>query len=265
MVFISERHIIFGSLQPSLVVVNLAEQPPKRQRMPEMDNIFVFRLPPLAATARILNFGIESDPPRFHETESGIPVPFYTANHNCLHLIKTLVRTTEGYLQEVQLFALGHSFLSLLGTVGAQPAVYIDWLSWGPEGTRVMAPHSPLSQYFVSCSVRTRFISTGEPEARQVNCIYMYDFNQSALRWSMRNGNDSASLDSTAHEMEGEEPAPYINITAPTKLTEVGIFQDEIETKLGYRRRCWTIPGEPKVRIPMCLDEGIAIVVSWLA
>src|ERR1700760_1319489 len=120
MVFLSEQYIVFGTLQPSLVVVNLAKQPPKYQRGQEMENIFIFRLPPLAATARILNFGIVSDPPRFHESESRIPVPFYTANHNCLHLMKILVRNTEGFRQEVQLYVLGHSFLSLLGTATAQ-------------------------------------------------------------------------------------------------------------------------------------------------
>src|ERR1700759_467051 len=147
MVCLREQYIIFGTLQPSLVVVNLAKQPPKYQRVHEMENIFIFRLPPLAATARIINFGIVSDQPCFHESESKIPIPFYTAKHNCLHLMKILVRNAEGYRQEVQIYALGPTFLSLLGTGIAQPPVHFDWHSWGPEGTRVMIPQSASSDH----------------------------------------------------------------------------------------------------------------------
>ena len=38
----------------------------------------------------------------------------------------------------------------------------------------------------------------------------------------------------------------------------------QVETTLGYRTRCWVIPGEPKVRYPMSVEEAIVILVSGL-
>jgi len=56
--------------------------------------------------------------------------------------------------------------------------------------------------------------------------------------------------------MDGEERV----ITAPTKIGGGEIFQDEVETKLGYNVKCWEIPGRPRVQSAMCGEDGLVVV-----
>ena len=139
-----------------------------------------------------------------------------------------------------------------------------DWHMWGPEGTRMMLTSEP-STSFRSDLVKDTFpcgarhVSTGRPTTQPVDSILIYDFNQYALRWSEQNKKEN-----TAGESEANIPSSYANITAPTKIVNYEIFQDEIETRLGYRTKRRIIPGEPKVRYSLCVEDAIGIWVSEL-
>ena len=247
--------------EPSLIVVDITTLTSDRQSLQELKNIFTFHLPPFAKSVQDISIYIHSDYSPACYSNPNLPAAFFTAR-NRLHVITLFVRTGGDLGCEVVLCSLSQSFLSLVDTVAGQNRAEFDWRLWGPGGTRMMLPsltpsHRPgPHETFAS---GTKYVTTGEPLSQPVDRVHICDFNQYALRRTSTNQQESA-----LEEKETKTPLPYVDVTAPTKIVNDEVFQGEIETTLGYRTRCWVIPGEPKVRYPMSVEDAIVILVSGL-
>ncbi|KIL61348.1 hypothetical protein M378DRAFT_166998 [Amanita muscaria Koide BX008] len=263
--FLSERHVMLGDhIQPALVVVDIVAEDPKLQTLDEVENAFTFHFPSMAVGADVLGMKIRSDPAPGWKPGS---VPFFTARHNHLVFINILIHRRDSATgrTEVSLYALSSSFLSLIRNATAQKSEHFDWLSWGPEGSRMTLYHFRLLEHWMRYVYGTRHVSSRWlPEA---SYIYMYDFNQLALRWSQdREKSSDVSLGSgrdkgyTPDEPGEGEAEAYINVTEPTKITDCEIFEGEVESRLGYRMKRWPAPRNRSVRTVMCTEDGIVLV-----
>jgi hypothetical protein len=184
MLFLSERHVMLGVVQASitaiestLTVVDFVAESPAARSLGELQNAFIFRFPPLVGNARI--HAIRSHPSPAWKPAS---VPFFTAHHHRLCVI-TLIKAGGGNRRWAieNVFALGNVFLSLIKNTSRTPA-YFDWQTWGPDGTRIITfPYLTTASNDVH---GTRYASTVLPYAKYV---YIYDFNQLALKWA-KNG-----------------------------------------------------------------------------
>jgi hypothetical protein len=265
MTFLSRKYVMFGvrtQRKPSLIVVDITTLTSQRQRLQKIKNVFAFHLPPFAKSVQDISIDIHSDQAPACHSDPDLSAPFFTT-HNRLHIVTLLVQTGSDLARAVLLYSLSHSFLSLVDMViglGRNSAEF-DWRLWGPEGTRMVlaSPGSTLPPgTYKTLASGARCVTTGQPLSRPVDRIHIYDFNQHALKWSSTNQQENAP------EKEAKTPLPYVDVTAPTKIVNNEIFQGEIETRLGYRTKCWVIPGEPKVRFPMCVEDAIVISVSEL-
>jgi hypothetical protein len=261
--FLSRNRVLFGvqkPKEPSLIIVDITTLTPGRQRLEEVENKFTFHLPPFSNMVQDVKIDCYSV--AAPEPNPDFLVPFFTARdpRNHLHLITLLVETGD-IVHQVHLYALSHSFLSLIDMAAGQNTADFDWPMWGPEGTRMMLTSAMSSRSALGPSTfpsGTRHVSTGRPATQPVDRIHIYDFNQYALRRSDKNKRENAE----GGDSEDAQASPYADVTAPTTIAEDEIFQGEIETELGYRTKCWVIQGEPKVRYPLCVEDAIGIWVS---
>jgi len=276
MTFLSERHIImavygmqYGTqiiVGANLVAIDFIAESPERQRLDDMENAFVFCFPPLAEMAAALDISIFSYPVPTWKPHSNLSVPFFTAQHDRLYVINIPVRIDGGIVRTVQLFALDSSFRRLMERASDEKGACFDWASWGPDGTRMMIPEFPDSSWYTRYVHGRRYASTRASHIEPARFVYVYDFNQLALRQSKLHESNAAYscnadiADTGAMDTEtGEKLQPYINVTAPTRV-KGGIFQDEVETRLGYRVKCWNIPGQPAILSALCSEDGIVLV-----
>jgi hypothetical protein len=279
MTFLSERHIIIGVLrvvpgtlfvpEASLVAVDFIAESPDRRRLDDVENAFVFCFPPLAEAVDILDITVFSDPAPVWKPHSSLSVPFFTARHDRLYVINILVRPDGNEVRTVQLFALDSSFLSLMEKISDEKDMRFDWALWGPNGTRMIVPEFPDSGWFTRYVNGRRYVSTRASPMEPAHFVYVYDFNQLALGRSILLESKAAHLlnaDVAAAgamvKAKGEKVQQYLGVTAPTKFTGGGIFRDEVETRLGYRVKCWAIPERPEILSVMCSEDGIVLVVS---
>jgi hypothetical protein len=260
MLFLSQRHVMLGvvpssiaAVESTLIVVDFVAESPGTRRLGELQNAFIFHFPPLVENARI--HAIRSHPSPAWKPAS---VPFFTARHHRLCVITLIKARINGWVIE-NLFALGDVFLSLIQNASRTPA-HFDWQSWGPDGTRIIT--LPFLGIVLNDVHGTRYVSaTPQPHAK---CVCIYDFNQLALKWAKKNCEidvANTEIDFLSESTEGEDQESYINVTMPTTLRGSEIFQDEIETRLGYRVKRLNIPKEPDM-IVLCSEDCIVIQVS---
>ena len=272
MTFLSGRHVVFGIFQPfedpNLVVVDFIAETSKRRTLQDMENAFTFRFPPFAEAAHVLDLNIRSYPSPGWTPDPGLSVPFHSARHDRLYVIALPVQVNLDITRMVRVYALASTFLSCINTATGQSTRCFDWDVWGPMWTRMGVSQVLDSQWFTRCVYGTRHASTRKQQGQHADYVYICDFNQLALRWSTRDANDAESSeigvddDSFVDQADAEASLPYVNVTAPSKIADSGIFRVEVETKLGYRVKRWAVPGKPRVRSVMCSEDGIVIVVS---
>jgi hypothetical protein len=197
-------------------------------------------------------------------------VPFFAARHNRLYVVTIFLRTCAGFDREVQLYTLGTTFLSPIERAADPTSVYLDWHIWGPEGTRMMLHPSSSLETWESEVYGTRYVSTRQSPGSHTEFVYIYDFNQSGLKWSRKSSQSKGAgsgMDITIQDfMSGKRNVTpsCLDVTTPTKIVDNEIFQDEVETKLGYNIKRWEIPGRPRVQSAMCSEDGLVFVVSEL-
>ena len=224
------------------MVLDFVAESPATRRLDELRNAFIFRFPPLMEGARIIYFNIRSYPSPLWKPTS---VPFFTARHHRLCVVTIYTRMPT--IQAMNLFVLGDTFLSLTKNIDQRPA-YFDWQAWGPDGTRII--NCSFLSPFTFDVHGTRYACTMQQQAEHV---YIYDFNQLALKWAQKNA--------TTEEESSEVSMSYVNVTMPTTLRGGEIFQYDVETRLGYRVKRLSIPREPRVCVH-CSEDGIVIEVS---
>jgi len=263
--FLSEKHIIFGILEeetePRLVVVNFTSQHPERRSLYETEGVFTFGFPTFSETANIVDLNIQSFPPPSWKPDPKLPVPFFTAPHNRLYLVAILVQTSTGSYREVQLYALGSSFLS---SVENAAGLNLDWHMWGPEGTRMMISPFSAADTWERYVYGTKYTSTRQPPGSHAEFVHIYEFNQLGLKWSKKNVESKVAVSGTDITIQDfkdgkEGDVSCSDVTAPTRIVDGEVFQDEVETKLGYTVKRWEIPGRPRVRSVMCSEDGLVI------
>ncbi|KIL71782.1 hypothetical protein M378DRAFT_155391 [Amanita muscaria Koide BX008] len=264
MVFLSERYIMLGvlhgelgSIQPRLVAIDFIAEPAERRKLEDTEKTFIFCLPALAETADAFRVDVRTDPAATWQPDSKLPVPFFTSPNHRLYVITLLIATERNFVRTVQLCALGNTFLSLIERFTGQNTAYFNWRTWGPEGTRMTVLQFVPSQTWVCYVYGTRYVSARRKH--RTDYVYIYDFNQQALRWnSVNEEGDAANTDmniAVESTVDG-----WKAITAPTITANEEIFEDRIETKLGFRVRSWAIPGPSRQRSMMCSEDGIVIV-----
>ena len=256
MAFLSERHVILGvahldgnplESKPYLAVVDFIAEPSERRELDELENAFTFHFPRLAANVIVQEIRIRSDPAPMWIPDPKLAVPFFTARHNRLYVI------TICSIRTVLLYALGNTFLSLINQANGQKS--IAWDTWGPDGSRMMISPRAHSRTWVCYVYGTRCVSTRRKA--QTRHIYMYDFNQPALRHKQYQ-------DAGRSEVEDDElEERVVCVTAPTVLEAGKIFRQEVSTRLGYRARRWGVPGMLLLEA-MCSEDGLILVVSVL-
>ncbi|KIL61350.1 hypothetical protein M378DRAFT_180091 [Amanita muscaria Koide BX008] len=277
MTLLSEEYIIFGVLEtrtvPSLVVVDFVSGPPEPQRLCDVKHAFTFYFPPFAQKASIIDVDVRSDPSPSWAPNSELPVPFFTSRHHRIYVITILV-APNGIMIEpktLQFFALGKFFISLTRKFADQVPAYIDWPAWGPKGTRMLVfPYRV--EWFTRYVYGSRYVTTNGRVGLGDEHVYIYEFNQTMVRWKKRNiTNDTTSADTGTTTESAEDPTKADNlksaqrcviVTAPSRFADREIFQVEVETKLGYCMTLWEIPQEWRPRSVMCSEDGIVIVVS---
>lgn len=276
MAFLSEKHIMFAILRrpilPSLVVVDFIAEPPEQRTLDEVENAFTFRFPPISDITTVFKISVRSDPAPNWAPSPSSPVPFFTSRRDRLYFITLRVSTAELGTREVEIYALGRTFLSLIENICGQSTASFGWDAWGPEGARMIISQNSHSPTWTRYVYGTRHVSTRQPQGDHADYVYIFDFNQQGLKWSVDHEHDLVGdiiAKFTATMVLDEETAetllPYLNITEPTKVSGGDIFQLDVETRLGYRMKRWAIPGRPRVRSAMCSEDGIVIVVSDLS
>ena len=232
--------------RPYLAIVDFIAEPSEQRELYELENAFTFHFPRLAENAIVQEIRIRSDPAPIWIPDPKLAVPFFTARHNRLYVV------TICSLQTVLLYALGSTFLSLINQADGRKS--FAWDTWGPDGSRMMITPRAHSRTWVCYVYGTRCVSTRR--IAQSRHIYMYDFNQLALRHKLYQ-------DARRSEVEGDElEERLVCITAPTVL-EAGIFREDVSTRLGYRVRRWRVP-EMLLLEAMCSEDGLILVVSVL-
>jgi len=217
--FLSRNHVMFGVEkpdEPSLIVVDITTLTSERQRLREVENKFTFHFPPFADTVQHVGVFIHPELAVACKSNPDFPVPFFTAQDPRNLLLIILVIPAGGLFHQVHLYALNHSFLTLIDTATGQNGADFDWEMWGPEGTRMMVNRSvPFNRAEISTPSGARHVSTGRQTTQPVDRIHIYDFNQYALRRSEQSKQEDAS-----DEREEEAPSSYANVTAPTKIVD---------------------------------------------
>ena len=232
--------ILRAPLEPRLAVVDIVAQPPERQRLHNMGGAFIFHFPAFSEATTVVDFKVLSLPAPSWKPDPGLSVPFFTAQHNRLHLVTLLLHTYSGLVREAQLYTLGSTFLSPIEKNAGPNTVYLDWHMWGPEGTRMMLSPFSHSTSWIRYVYGTKHVSTRQSEGSQAEFVYICDFNQLGLRWRRRNANagvdGSGAVQDVKDGEHGEVELYCFDVTAPTKIVDNEIFQGEVETKLGDRK-----------------------------
>ncbi|KAF8634482.1 hypothetical protein AX15_000921 [Amanita polypyramis BW_CC] len=268
MAFLSERHLILGvtrtstvlgNMEPSLVVVDFIAEPSGRRGIDMLKNAFTFRFPPMADITTVLDIEVRSDPAPIWAPDPKLQVPFFAARRNRLYVITFLVRTSEDIPLALLQFVPGNTFLSLIQGAAGQNVVQFDWDTWGPEGSRMVTPPFLHSETWVCYVYGTRYVSMRVSRGHRTDHIYVYDFNQLALRWKQRQDAGNAEMNNAVADTV--EQRLYC-ATAPTRFAAGEIFQEGVETRLGYRVKGWAIPNEGKRQSwhAMCYEDGIVLV-----
>jgi hypothetical protein len=266
MSFLSERHLMLGVVrldgthgitEASLVMLDFVAEGPERRELNAVENAFTFYFPRLAEDMDITDIQIRSDPAPIWTPDPKLAVPFFTARHNRLYVITLGV--VNGTFRTVLLYALGNTFLSLIKQADGQGNKQFGWDRWGPDGTRMMIPQHAHSRTWVCYVYGTRCVTT--KRWSRTRRLYLYDFNQPALRWSKQK---DARMSDMNNAVEDDELEGYLAcVTAPTRLEAGDIFEEEVETRLGYRMGYWTVPGVMPLEA-MCSEDGLILVVSVL-
>ncbi|PFH54809.1 hypothetical protein AMATHDRAFT_134646 [Amanita thiersii Skay4041] len=270
MSFLSERHIILGVLrlsdiledfEPSLMVVDFIAEPPDLRDLDELENVYTFCFPPLANNIDVLHINIRSDPAPGWAPDRSLSVPFFLARDCRLYVITLLVHTGDNLATEVVFCVLGNTFRSLIrGVSSNQATTQFDWMTWGPDGSRMVIPPFPHSQTWVCYVYGTRYV-TFRPSRHHSGYVYVFDFNQYAVR-RHQDGMGATGIS----EVEGEE-APnerQLCVTSATVIEAGKIFRDEVETRLGYLVKAVALPRDTRLslRWAMCSEDSIIVVVS---
>lgn len=264
MAFLSERYLMLGVVrfdtEASLVIVDFVAEASEQRELDAVENAFTFHFPRLAENTFIPNMQIRSDPAPIWTPDPKLAVPFFTARHNRLYVISLVL--VNGNFLTILFYALGNTFLSLIKQAGGQGNKQFSWDRWGPEGSRLIIPRRALSPTWVCYVYGTRCVSTRRQSRTKRVCLY--DFNQLALRWSKQQDARMSDINN-AVEDDGLEGC-LVCVTAPTRFEAGEIFEEDVETRLGYRMGYWTVPGvTPGMSLEaMCSEDGLVLVVSVL-
>jgi hypothetical protein len=235
----------YGDLAPGLMALNFKTELNERHTVKEIEHAYLFRYPPLIASANPLKLEIRSDPSPSWAPDARLQVPFHTAKYNRVYIINLLLLVPD-HLRSVVLLAPSATFLSCINGSSSHRYVF-QWSDWGPRGTRILMPRIPPSEVWVCYVQGSIYVALRKDKGRFV--VDVLDFNQRALFRALQKTRDAV-------------PEDGIYAINPSIFEEGEIFGTKVETSLPYRTRTFSLDLRSIANIAVMCSEDSLIVVD---
>ena len=224
--FLSEHHIAIAKVHEndiSLLVVDLRSSSGDPTDLNDVEFECEFLFPILSAGYRVWDVIFRSDPAPGWTPSPTLRVPFHVSRKDRLFIITVTARNRDRFRAYTVFFPTS----TLLRAMDTYAGV-VEWDQWGPTGTRLISPTFPVSQNWVCYVYGLRYavFVPGFPENRGTDKLYIFDFNQLAIRKAKQELEGGEGGDGTwALMME-----PSIN-----RHDNYSLFDETVETTLPLR------------------------------
>ncbi|CAL1695559.1 unnamed protein product [Somion occarium] len=253
--FLTDHHILLAKLvtySATLAVVDLQTSHAELTPCEDLQVECEFYLPELLTRNIVVDILLRLDPGPNWTPNPDLKVPFHIARGDRLFVVTvSLFSPGDQHLRAYTLFIPSTTIFKHMDMYSGD----IEWEQWGPAGSRLIYPTPSISRVWV-CYVYgmgfTFLLRSQMHEQRQT--LYMFDFNQLAIRKSMQ---EKANIDEP-------QTSESWNLMTDDSVIDAGasVFNDSIKTSLPFRFRIHDIAPDPDGRaVAAMLSEDSIILV----
>ncbi|KIM47851.1 hypothetical protein M413DRAFT_439532 [Hebeloma cylindrosporum] len=226
---------------PSLLAVDFREETNDRKDLGDIEHCRVFRYPEFADVYNIC-MEIRADPGTSCAKNSG--VPFALDTQTFIIVVTLCVIGMDSVIKNFVHFIPSEFLLSVVESSGGRSAAPLDWSSWGPLNTRLLATAESPSDVWVCYVYGNKFVIS-EEVGQYGYSGRLFDFSKRKL-WNVD---------------KDDGPGAPASINTQTLIqADENLLVDDVDSHLPYWSRPFSLENGHSHCAVLCSEDNIILV-----